>query len=50
MREYGRFDENVTKYFAVQILAGAEYLHSRGISHRVSRFGSKMFCIRLILL
>ncbi|KAJ6519735.1 MAP kinase [Mycena sanguinolenta] len=31
---HGRFDEDVTKSFTSQILAGLEYLHSKGILHR----------------
>ncbi|KAI0004247.1 kinase-like protein [Russula compacta] len=34
LRKYGRFEENVTKYFTEQILLGLEYLHSKGILHR----------------
>ncbi|KAI0307892.1 kinase-like domain-containing protein [Multifurca ochricompacta] len=34
LRKYGRFDENVTKYFSEQILSGLEYLHLKGILHR----------------
>ena len=45
LRKYGRFDENVTKYFTEQILAGLEYLHSKGILHSVSGNGSEVFCI-----
>jgi mitogen-activated protein kinase kinase kinase len=33
LRKYGRFEENVTKYFTEQILSGLEYLHSKGIWH-----------------
>ncbi|KAJ7125654.1 kinase-like domain-containing protein [Mycena crocata] len=32
--KHGSFDEDVTKWFTVQILAGLEYLHSTGILHR----------------
>jgi len=34
LRKYGRFEENVTRYFTEQILLGLEYLHSKGILHR----------------
>ncbi|KAJ6621648.1 hypothetical protein B0H10DRAFT_2016874 [Mycena sp. CBHHK59/15] len=32
--KHGKFDEEVTKSFTSQILAGLEYLHSKGILHR----------------
>ncbi len=35
LRKHGRFDEEVTKSFTGQILAGLEYLHSKNILHRV---------------
>ncbi|KAJ7302968.1 kinase-like domain-containing protein [Mycena albidolilacea] len=34
LRKHGRFDEDVTKSFTLQILAGLDYLHSKGILHR----------------
>ena len=36
LRKHGKFDEEVTKSFTGQILDGLEYLHSKGILHRVS--------------
>ena len=45
LRRYGRFEENVTKYFTEQILSGLEYLHSKGILHGASGNGSNFFCI-----
>ncbi|KAJ6509463.1 kinase-like domain-containing protein [Mycena vitilis] len=32
--KHGKFNQEVTKYFTEQILAGLEYLHSTGILHR----------------
>ncbi|KAF7347894.1 MAP kinase kinase kinase mkh1 [Mycena venus] len=34
LQKHGRFDQDVTKWFTQQILAGLEYLHSTGILHR----------------
>ncbi|KAI0080310.1 Pkinase-domain-containing protein [Panus rudis PR-1116 ss-1] len=34
LRKYGKFNEDVTKSFTMQILGGLEYLHSKGILHR----------------
>lgn len=34
--KHGKFNEEVTKSFTEQILTGLEYLHSKGILHRVS--------------
>ncbi|KAJ7900268.1 kinase-like domain-containing protein [Mycena olivaceomarginata] len=34
LQKHGRFDQDVTKWFTEQILAGLEYLHSTGILHR----------------
>ncbi|KAJ7198255.1 kinase-like domain-containing protein [Mycena pura] len=33
LHKYGKFEEDVTKSFTSQILAGLEYLHSKGIVH-----------------
>ncbi|KAF7983168.1 hypothetical protein HWV62_23400 [Athelia sp. TMB] len=33
LRKYGRLEENMTKSFTAQIVAGLEYLHSRSIIH-----------------
>lgn len=38
LRKHGKFDEEVTKSFTGQILGGLEYLHSKGILHRVRYF------------
>jgi serine/threonine protein kinase len=35
LKKYGRFSQEVTKSFTSQILAGLEYLHFKGIIHRV---------------
>lgn len=35
LRKHGRFNENVTKSFTSQIFDGLDYLHSKGIIHRV---------------
>ncbi|KAJ7225597.1 MAP kinase [Mycena pura] len=34
LHKYGKFEDDVTKSFTSQILAGLEYLHSKGILHR----------------
>lgn len=44
LRKYGKFKEEVTKYFTGQILEGLSYLHAQGIIHRVmSSFTSSEF-------
>ena len=35
LEKYGRFDEHLIKSFTSQVLDGLEYLHSKGIVHRV---------------
>ncbi|GAA6061114.1 hypothetical protein JCM10212_006145 [Sporobolomyces blumeae] len=34
IRTHGKFEENIIKFFTLQILDGLEYLHSLGILHR----------------
>ncbi|THH09471.1 hypothetical protein EW145_g1989 [Phellinidium pouzarii] len=34
LRKYGKFDDQVSRSFTGQIIAGLEYLHSNGIIHR----------------
>ncbi|KAJ7244724.1 kinase-like domain-containing protein [Mycena haematopus] len=34
LQRHGKFEQDVTKWFTSQILAGLEYLHSTGILHR----------------
>ena len=48
LRKYGRFDEDVTKSFTSQILAGLEYLHSKNILHRVSSRLCMWACVRIL--
>jgi len=34
MKKFGRFNENVTRMYLLQILKGLEYLHSKNVVHR----------------
>lgn len=36
LNQYSTFDEQLTAFFTLQILQGLEYLHDKGILHRVS--------------
>ena len=42
LRDYGKFDENVTKSFTAQILGGLAYLHLKNIIHRVSHIANSI--------
>ena len=49
LRIHGRFEEPVVKSFTRQILLGLEYLHGKGILHRVSSivtWGKKIFSLK----
>jgi serine/threonine protein kinase len=50
LRKVGKFSENVTKSFTVQILEGLEYLHSQGILHRVAIYSVDRFSYAHFLL
>ena len=34
IRKHGKFEEQVVKYFTIQVLHGLAYIHKRGILHR----------------